>query len=53
MLATGGSIIKSIQILNSYDCNDISIDTLLSSQIGIKNVETKNPNNMINTPQKY
>ncbi len=28
MLATGGSIIKSIQILNSYDCNDISIVTL-------------------------
>ena len=52
MLATGGSIIKSIQILNSYDCNDISIVTLLSSEIGIKNVVTKYPNYRIYTAQK-
>ena len=52
MLATGGSIIKSIQILNNYDCNDISIVTLLSSEIGIKNVVTKYPNYRIYTAQK-
>jgi len=52
MLATGGSIIKSIQILNSYNCNDISIVSLLSSEIGIKNIVKKYPNYRIYTAQK-
>ena len=52
MLATGGSIIKSIQILNSYNCNDISIVSLLSSEVGIKNIVKKYPNYRIYTAQK-
>ena len=52
MLATGGSIIKSIQILNSYNCDDITIVSLLSSEIGIKNIVKKYPNYKIYTAQK-
>ena len=52
MLATGGSIIKSIQILNSYNCDDITVVSLLSSEIGIKNIVKKYPKYKIYTAQK-